>query len=116
MIKKERMRLYLEEYKSLTLDIMESLNGLGNIKRFLLERDRVLEEINKLEADEEDIKIIGEELKLKELEDEMQLAVKKEKVRIKTKIANLKRMKNGNMKYASSMVNYTVYNGFNKFN
>lgn len=101
------LREYLEEYKALTLDIMEHINIDGNIKFLLDEREKILNKISESNFNKDEIIEIGMSLKLIELEDEMQKMVKVEKANIKRKIQQLKMREQGNRQYLN--VNYSQY-------
>ena len=103
---------YLEEYKALTLDIMEQVNIDGNIKFLLDERERILDKISKSNFNKDEIINIGKSLKLLELEAEMQKMVKVEKANIKRKLQNLRIREQGNKGYLN--VNYSQY-GMSRF-
>lgn len=103
---------YLKEYKALTLDLMEKINTSGNIRYLVEEREEILTAINNSNFDEDEIKRIGKELNLIELEKQMKKMLEFEKTNIKRKIANLKKMQQGNNGYMS--IGY-VQPRFNKF-
>lgn len=92
---------YLNEYKALTLDIMERVNIDGSIGYLVNERQEVLNRIEDLDVTQSEIKKITDSLNLIKLEEELNLMIKKEKVNIKRKIENLKKMRNANIKYKS---------------
>lgn len=102
---------YLKEYKALTLDIMERVNIDGSIGYLVNERQEILDKIKFLGFDKSDIKGIGESLNLIKLEEELNLMIKKEKINVKRRIENLKKMRSANMKY--NAINY-IPSFFNK--
>lgn len=91
----------LSEYKALTLDIMERTNTDGLIEYLINERQQLLNEILKLEYLEDEIKKIADSLNIIQLEKELEILIKKEKVNTKKKIENLKKMRVANIKYMS---------------
>lgn len=101
------LKEYLTEYKALTLDIMEHINIDGNIKFLLEERDKILNEILYSDFNKNEIQELGKQLKLIELEDEMQKMIRVEKVNIKKKIQQLRMREQGNRQYLSA--NYSPY-------
>ncbi|WP_017211311.1 hypothetical protein [Clostridium beijerinckii] len=95
------VREYLEEYKSVTLDLMEIIKRRDNQGEDLIkQRDKILEIMrNSSDIDKEEIKIIGNSLGLLELEKELQDLSQKEKVKIRKEIEMLKKSKQANMNY-----------------
>ena len=70
----------LKEYRALTLDIMERTNTDGSIGHLIEEREKVLNMIKKLGCSQNTIKEISNSLNLIEIEKELTLLVKKEKI------------------------------------
>lgn len=95
------LREYLEEYKALTLDIMEEIRENGNISGLIEEREYILKSINNLNFDKEEIKRIGNSLNLINLEEDLCKMYNQEKVRIKQKIQNVKDSRRINNNYNS---------------
>jgi len=93
------LRKYLEEYRALTLDLMDEIQKDGQISSLLEEREDIIKSINSLDFDKEDIKTIGNSLDLENLEKELQLLYKKEKVKVKKQIENIKRARQVNTNY-----------------
>lgn len=93
------LREYLEEYKALTLALIDETQKDGELNTLIKEREDILKSINDLNFDKEEIKIIGNSLKLLELEEEVQNSVKKEKVKIKKQIETLKKARQANTNY-----------------
>ncbi|VYT90135.1 hypothetical protein [Clostridium butyricum] len=92
---------YLNEYKALTLDIMEKVNKDGMIEYLVNERQMVLDKIKNMNFLQAEIKKITDSLNIVQLDRELDLLVKKEKVATRKKIERLKKMKNANMQYMS---------------
>lgn len=90
---------YLEEYRALTLDLMDEIQKDGQISSLLEDREYIIKSINSLDFDKEEIKTIGNSLNLVELEGELQLLYKKEKVKVKKQIENIKRARQINTNY-----------------
>lgn len=89
------------EYKALTLDIIERANEDGSIEYLLDERQVILDEIKNGNFEKSDINIICNNLKIVELEKELNICINKEIVNTKRKMENLKKMKTANMNYVS---------------
>ncbi|MDU4800950.1 MAG: hypothetical protein E6X81_08110 [Clostridium butyricum] len=90
---------YLEEYRALTLDLMDEIQKNGQISSLLEEREYIIKSINDLNFDKEEIKTVGNFLKLRELENELQLLYKREKVKVKQQIENTKKARQVNNNY-----------------
>lgn len=101
---------YLEQYRDLTLNLMDKIKKDGEIDILIKERESILKSINDLDFDKEEIKKIGNSLNLLELEEELQVLAKKEKVKIKTEIENLKRTRQANTNYNSIENKSRVFN------
>lgn len=101
---------YLEEYKALTLDLMDEIQKDGQISSLLEEREYIIKSINSLEFDKEEIKTIGNSLKLGKLETELQLLYKKEKVKVKKQMENIKKARQINKNYNTIQNTAMVFN------
>lgn len=101
---------YLEEYKTLTLSLINDAEKGSELDNLIEERENVLKSINSLKFDREEIKVIVESLKLLELEEELQNILKKEKVEIKKQIENLKKVRQANANYNSFENKARVFN------
>ena len=101
---------YLEEYKSLTLDLMDEIQKDGQISSLLEEREAIIKSINSLNFDKEEIKTIGNSLNLAELEAELQLLYKKEKVKVKKQIEKINRARQVNTNYNNIENTVRVFN------
>ncbi|MVX62355.1 hypothetical protein GKZ28_01395 [Clostridium chromiireducens] len=95
------MNLYehFKEYRALTLDIMDEIQKNGNIAPLIEEREEIIKVINSGDFDKEDIKKIGNSLELLKLEEELQLIYKKEKIKVKKQIENIKKARKVNENY-----------------
>ena len=76
---------YLKEYRALTLDLMD-----GKIKSLIEEREIIIDVINNSNFNKEEIKATGNSLNLMELEEELHALYKKEKVKVRKQIENIK--------------------------
>lgn len=93
------LREYLEEYRALTLDLMDEVQKDGQISHLINKREDIINAISNLNFDKEEIKNIGNSLKLAKLEEDLQIIYKKEKVKVKKKIENIKRARQINTNY-----------------
>ncbi|ALP89498.1 hypothetical protein [Clostridium butyricum] len=105
------LKEYLYEYKGLTLDIMERANEDGNIEYLLIEREQILNKIKASNFEQSEFEMFCNELKLVELEKEVNLVIKKEIISSKNKMEKLKKVHSASMKY--SAIGY-VPSRFNK--
>lgn len=101
---------HLEEYRALTLDLMDRIKSDGELDILVTQRDDILKSINELNFDKEEIKKIGISLRLLELEEELQNLIKKERVKVKTQIENLKKIRQANANYNSIESKSRVFN------
>ncbi len=90
---------YLKEYRALTLDLMDEIQKSGQIKSLIKEREDIINIINKSNFSKEEIKYVGDSLNLMELEKELQVLYKKEKVKVRKQIENLKSARKINNNY-----------------
>jgi hypothetical protein len=63
---------YLEEYRTLTLNLMDSIQKGGEVDSLIKKREFILKSIDNHNFDKEEIKKIGNYLNLLELEEELQ--------------------------------------------
>lgn len=97
------LREYLEEYRALTLILIDEVKKDGELdgelNDLIEKRENILKSINDFNFDEKEIINVGNSLKLLELEEELQNSVKKEKVKIKKQIQTLKKTRQANTNY-----------------
>lgn len=89
----------LEEYKALTLTLIDEAKKDGNLEQLIEKREEILKFIKNSSFNEEEIRSIGNSFNLLELEEELQSELKKEQVKIKKEIENLNKRKQANMQY-----------------
>lgn len=104
------LREYLEEYRALTLDLMDEIQKSAEITSLIKEREHILEVINSFNFDKEEIMAIAGSLNLVNLEEELQLIYKKEKVKVRKQIENIKRARKINTNYNTIENIYRVLN------
>lgn len=90
---------YLEEYKNITLKLMDKNLNNDEVNSFIVRRGEILKILNESNFSKDEIRRIGDSLNLLELEDELQNSMKKEMVNIKREIDKLSKMKQANMQY-----------------
>lgn len=95
------MNLYenLEKYRLLTLKLIDEVEKDGNLELLIQERENILKDISRSDFDKEEIKAIGSEFKLLELENKVQDSVKKEKVKVMRQLEHLKKIRQVNLNY-----------------
>lgn len=101
---------YLEEYKALTLVLIDEVKKGDELNYLIKKREDILKSINNLNFDKEEIKTIGNSLKLLELEEELQNSVEKKQVKIKKQIETLKKARQANTNYNSIENKARVFN------
>ncbi|MBE6086953.1 MAG: hypothetical protein E7206_02640 [Clostridium beijerinckii] len=92
---------YLEEYKNITLKLMDKNLNNNEVNSFVIKRGEILKILSESNFDKDEIRKIGDSLNLLKLEDELQNSMKKEMVSIKRELDKLKKMKQANMQYNS---------------
>lgn len=102
---------YLEEYRALTLDLMEEIQKSGQIKSLVKERAEIIDIIKNSNFDKEKIKSIGNSMNLIGLEEELQILYKKEKVKVRKQIEKIKIARKINNNYSNNIGNISrVFN------
>lgn len=97
------LRKELETYKKIILDLIESVKKDGELPDSLLEKkNAILQEIKEAGYNKEDIERNLRELDISCLENELELAIKKEMVGIKKKIENIKKSRIARDNYINS--------------
>lgn len=96
------LRQLLEEYKKLTLILIEKAKNGEELEEEINKSNNILKEIKKLNYKEEDIKNILKEFNIPELENELSLTIKKEMVKIKKQIEAMRNAKKARKMYRVS--------------
>jgi len=104
------LREYLEEYRALTLDLMDEIQKDCQISSLLEQRENIIKSINSLDFDKEEIKTIGNSLNLVKLEEDLQLLYKKEKVKVKKQMESIKKARQINTNYNNIENTARVFN------
>jgi hypothetical protein len=92
----------LEEYKNLTLSLIEKAKNDEELAELINKRDDILKEFKITDYSKDEFKEIVKKLNIIELDNELQLIVKKEMVKIKKKIENIKDAKLARNSYKNS--------------
>ena len=80
----------LEEYRDLTLNLIENAKKNEELSNLINKRDNVLKEFDEVDYSKEEFKKNVKEFNILELDNELQLTVKKEMVKIKKQIENIR--------------------------
>ena len=92
----------LEEYRDLTLNLIENAKKNEELSNLIDKRDNVLKEFDRVDYSEEEFRKIVKEFNIIELDNELQLIVKKEMVQIKRKIENIRKSRVAKSNYTKS--------------
>lgn len=93
------MEEYLEEYKTITLNLMNNNISISQINSFISKREEIIKILSESSFNKEAIKKNIELLNLLELEEQLKTSIKKEMVRIQEELARLKKVKQANTQY-----------------
>lgn len=80
----------LEEYRDLTLNLIDKAKNDEELSDLINKRDNILKEFDEADYSKEEFKKIVKEFNILKLDNELQLIVKKEMVKIKKKIENIR--------------------------
>lgn len=89
----------LEEYKKVILNLIESAKAGEGLSELLNKKKNILKEIEEAGYDKNEIQEYVKKLEILELENELQLTIKKEMVTIKKKIENFRTAKKARQNY-----------------
>ncbi|OOM79978.1 hypothetical protein [Clostridium sp. BL-8] len=96
------LRQQLEEYESTIVDLIEGVKENQELSDLLLrKKNNLLKEIKEAKYDEEEIRRNLDELNIPAIENELELTIKKEMVKIKKKIENIRTAKLARRNYKS---------------
>ena len=84
------LKQLLEEYKNLTLILIEKAKNDEELSENIEKKNNILREIKEFNYTEDEVKGIIKELNIPEIENELNLTIKKEMVKIKKKIENIR--------------------------
>ncbi|MCI1477733.1 MAG: flagellar protein FliT [Clostridium beijerinckii] len=99
----------LEEYKDLTLKLIESVQASEELTLLIEKRDNTLKRINEIKFEDDELKRILSSLKILELDDELIDLVSKEKVATKEKLDVLKKSRTARKNYTSMPNNPVIF-------
>lgn len=98
------MTLYdcLEEYKDITLKLIDKIKLEENVEELLKKRADILKKIEEITFDKEGFKEIIDDLNILDLENEAQKLIKAKKLKIKKQIDTLKKNRVARNQYMNS--------------
>jgi len=92
----------LEQYRDLTLNMIERVKNDEELSDLINMRDNILKEFDEADYSKEEFKKIVMEFNILKLDSELQLLVKKEMVKIKKKIENIRSTRVASKGYGKS--------------
>lgn len=105
------IRIVLEEYKQVSLKLIETIENDGDDGEVLIKRREELLECLKVNGfSKDELKIISSELELVKIEEKIIKAIEFTKKNIKNEINELKRKKEANKSYGNSFNNISFIN------
>jgi hypothetical protein len=105
------LRTLLVEYKNTTLILIEKAKKDEELTDLISKSNAILEEAKKIEYTENELEEILKELNIVELENELRLTIKKEMVKIKKKIENIRTTKMARQTYRNSRRDLRLFIG-----
>ncbi len=100
----------LNEYKEITISIIERINNDEEALNLLEKREEIIKEIFSDENNREEIKEVYLDMKLLDLDEKLKQKIDSERLLVKEEIKNINNMKNANNAYEK---NRRVKNYFN---
>lgn len=101
------LRECLEEYRNLTLKLIENTQGDKELNSLIEKREKILKVISELKFTSEEFTEIADSLEIQELDSKLITLVSKEKNETKEKLNNLKKLRVARKNY-NSMPNGSV--------
>lgn len=99
----------LEEYKNLTLELIESVQSDKDLSLLIEKRDNILKVIHELKFNNEEFQKVAADFKIVELNDELLTLVSKEKAKAKEKLEISKRSRMARRNYISRPNNPVIF-------
>lgn len=99
----------LYEYRNLTLRMMKEIDENNDIGILLKEREDILKKIALLNIDRNDMKREFENLKLEEIEEKVQITIKRKMLEVRNEIKKIKRSQEAYKKYADFNGNAMIF-------
>lgn len=102
MINMVELRQLISEYKEITLDLIEKVKNDDELEEGIKRRNNILKKIKNTNHNEEEIKELLKKANVSALDNELELTIKKEMVKIKKKIENMRKAKNARKMYRAN--------------
>jgi len=102
-------RNQLEEYRNLTLSLIEKAKNDEELSEIINKRDNILKEFDEADYGKEEFKKIVKEFNILELDNELELIVKKEMVKIKKQIENIRSTRIARNGYSNSQTQIKLF-------
>lgn len=83
----------LKNYKELTVKLIDSIGNIEELEDLINERQNLINKIELIQYDSDQFKKIASELNLANLEEELVNKIKKEKVNIRSRLENVRKLK-----------------------
>ncbi len=99
----------LYEYRNLTLRMMKEIDENNDIGILLKEREDILKKIALLNIDRNDMKREFENLKLEEIEEKVQITIKRKMLEVRNEIKKIKQSQEAYKKYADFNGNAMIF-------
>lgn len=101
-------RSILEEYKEISLRLLEDIKNDKDVSELMKMRDDILKKLGDLEVSVEEKRQVVEELEILQLEKKIKEAIEEEKGKVKEELRNIQKRKTANREYAAvnSKVNF----------
>lgn len=103
------LRECLEEYRNLTLKLIENLKDERDLDLLIEKRQQVLEVISGLIFDKDEFEEIATSLNIIELDNQLVDLVSQEKIQTKEKLDNLKKLRVARKNYNSMPSNPVIF-------
>lgn len=97
----QKLKNFLEEYRDITLKLISEVEETEKLENLIDERQKIIAKVEQLDYTKMEFSIIVDELKLLELEEQLQNRVKKEKAKVKEELDKVKKIRQARRSYAS---------------
>ena len=96
------IKILLENYKQLTLKLIDEVSNIENIEGIIKERDEIINNIRELDYDKEDLAVLFNELDIISNDQKVINKVRSESVKIKNALDNVQKLKKARETYDRS--------------
>ena len=96
------IKILLENYKQLTLKLIDEVSNIENIEGIIKERDEIINNIRELDYDKEDLAVLFNELDIISNDQKVINKVRSESVKIKNALDNVQKLKKAKETYDRS--------------